>query len=48
MDTKTQAMLSVLVNQRNQALDVIAQLAGEIAELREHIEVLEKKEKPKK
>ena len=50
MDAKTQAILGTLENQRNQALNAIAQLAGELAELREQLRVANEqlKLKPKK
>ena len=52
IDLKTQTMLGVLENQRNQALNAIAQLAGENAELKEALRVaneqIAKQQKPKK
>lgn len=41
MDLKTQTMLGVLENQRNQALNAIVELAGEVAELKEQLRVVQ-------
>ena len=46
MDTKTQAMLGVLENQRNQALNAVVQLAGENAELKEQLRIATEAKKP--
>lgn len=46
MDAKTQAIISALVAQRNQAMDAVAQLNGELAERDAKITELEAKLKP--
>ena len=46
MDIKTQAILNALVSQRNQAMDAVAQLNGELAERDARITELEAKLKP--
>lgn len=43
MDTKTISIFNALIIQRNQALDAIAQLHGEIAERDARIEALQKR-----
>ena len=45
MDTRTQAIMQMLINQRNNALDTVATLAGEIAALQEELEKKGKEEK---
>ena len=38
MDTRTQAVFQTIVNQRNQAMDTVANLVGEIEALKEKSE----------
>jgi len=42
MDTRTQAVFQTIVNQRNQAMDTVANLVGEIEALKEEINELKK------
>ena len=48
MDTRIQAVLNSVIAQRNQAMNVIADMEGEIAVLREQIAELQPKEVEKK
>ena len=43
MDTKAQAIVNLLVEQRNQSLNAFAQAVGELAEMAETIKELESK-----
>ena len=44
MDTRTKAVIQELINQRNRAMDVIAEQAGEIVVLREEIALLKERQ----